>query len=84
MINGDVVRCALEIIGKAMVKAGCSSTRSAEAIAVLRGLGGYTAVAEEVLEAQLSRFDGNPRVGSDRREQLPRGLTDWVPEADLP
>lgn len=80
-IRGDVVHGALEIIVKALVKAGCSSIRSAEAAAVLRGLGGYTKVAEGVLAVQLARFEGNPRLGADRREQLTRSLTDWVPEA---
>lgn len=80
-IRGDVVHGALEIIVRALVKAGCSSTRSAEAVGVLRGLGGYTEVAEGVLVAQLAGFEGNPRLGVDRREQLTRSLTDWVPEA---
>ncbi|MBK6871226.1 MAG: PD-(D/E)XK nuclease family protein [Kineosporiaceae bacterium] len=59
-IRGDVVHSALEIIVKTLVNAGCTSTRSAEAVAVLRGLGGYTKVAEDVLAKQLARFDGNP------------------------
>ncbi len=80
-IRGDVVHGALEIIVKALVKAGCSSTRSAEAVAVLRELGGYTKVAEDVLAKQLARLDGNPRLTSDRRDQLTRQLTDWVPQA---
>jgi len=80
-IRGDVVHSALEIIVKALVKAGCTSTRSAEGVAVLRGLGGYTKVAEDVLAKQLARFDGNPRLTSDRRDQLTRHLTDFVPQA---
>jgi hypothetical protein len=80
-IKGDVVHGALEIIVNALVRAGCSSTRSAEAVAVLRELGGYTEVAEGVLEVQLAGLNGNPRVSSDRREQLTRALTDWLPEA---
>lgn len=80
-IRGDVVHGALEIIVKALVKAGCSSTRSAESVAALRELGGYTKVAEDVLAKQLARFDGNPRISSDRRDQLTRQLTDWVPQA---
>lgn len=80
-IQGDVVHGALEIIVRALVKAGCSSTRSAEAVAVLRELAGYTKVAEDVLAKQLARFDGNPRISSDRRDQLTRQLTDWVPQA---
>lgn len=80
-IRGDVIHGALEIIVKALVKAGCSSTRSAEAVAVLRELGGYTKVAEDVLAKQLARFDGNPRISTDRRDQLTRQLRDWVPQA---
>ena len=80
-IRGDVVHGALEIIVKALARAGCSSARSAVAVAVMRELGGYTKVAEDVIAVQLARFEGNPRLGEDRREQLIRGLTEWVPEA---
>lgn len=80
-IQGDVLHGALEIIVKAFVKAGCPSTRSAEAVAVLRDLGGYTKVAEGVLAVRLARFEGYPRLSADRREQLTRRLTDWVREA---
>ncbi|WP_161988626.1 PD-(D/E)XK nuclease family protein [Pedococcus bigeumensis] len=80
-IKGDVVHGALEAIVRALVRAGCSSTRSADAVAVLRELGGYTEVAKRVLAAQLARLDGNPRLSSERREQLTRALNDWLPEA---
>lgn len=80
-ICGDVVHGALEIIVKGLVRAGCSSSRSAEAVAVLRELGGYTKVAEDVLAVRLALFDGNPRVSEDQRIQLTRSLADWVPEA---
>lgn len=80
-IRGDVVHGALEIIMKALAQAGCTSTRSAEAVAVLRELGGYTKVAEIVLAKQLARFAGNPRISTDRRAQITRQLTDWVPHA---
>lgn len=80
-IHGDVVHGALEIIIKALGKAGCTSTRSPEAVAVLRELGGYTNVAEDVLAKQLARFDDNPRLSDGRRRQLTRTLTDWVPQA---
>jgi hypothetical protein len=68
-IRGDVVHGAIEIIMKALMRAGCTSTRSTDAVAVLRGLGGYTKVAEDVLARQLARFEGNPRVSEDRRAQ---------------
>ncbi|WP_246117564.1 PD-(D/E)XK nuclease family protein [Cellulomonas composti] len=79
-IRGDVVHGALELIVKALVNAGCTSTRSAEAVAVLRELGGYTKVAETSLARQLARLDGNPRLGTARREQLARQLTDGLPQ----
>ncbi len=80
-IKGDVVHGSLEIIVKALVKAGCLSTRAADAVAVLRELGGYSAVAQGVLDEQLARLDGNPRISEGRREQINRLLGDWVPEA---
>lgn len=80
-IKGDVVHGSLETIVLAMVRAGCLSTRSSEAVTVLRELGGYTAVAERVLDTRLSHFDGNPRIDADRREQLARSLRDWIPSA---
>ena len=80
-IRGDVVHGALEIIVRALAKAGCASTRSAEAVAVLRELGGYTKVAEDVLAVKLAQFERNPRLSDDRRQQLTRSLTEWVPQA---
>jgi hypothetical protein len=80
-MKGEVVHGSLEIIVKALVKAGCTSTRSADAVAALRELGGYTAVAQGVLDAQLSRLGGNPRLSDERREQVIRALGEWVPEA---
>lgn len=80
-IRGEVVHGALEIILKALLKAGCVSTRSADAVAVFRKLGGYTKVAEEVLATRLARYEGNPRFRDDLREHLSRALIDWVPEA---
>jgi hypothetical protein len=80
-IKGDVVHGSLEIIIQALVKAGCTSTRAAEAVTVLRDLGGYTAVAQGVLEEQLRRLDGNPRISPGRREQVKRACADWLSEA---
>lgn len=80
-IKGDIVHGSLEIIVLAMVRARCPSTRSPEAVTVLRELGGYTAIARQVLETQLSRFDGNPRIDADQRQQIARTLNDWIPSA---
>jgi hypothetical protein len=80
-MKGDVVHGALQIIVTALVAAGCGSPRTADAVTVLRDLGGYTAVAQRTLDEQLRRVDGNPRVSVDRREQVDRALSDWLPEA---
>ncbi len=80
-MKGEVVHKSLEIIVKAMIKANCQSTRSVEAVDVLRELGGYTAVAATVLHDQLARVVGNSRVSPERLEQLTKVLTDWLPKA---
>ena len=80
-MKGDVVHGALQIIVTALVTAGCVSPRTADAVTVLRELGGYTAVAQRTLDEQLRRLDGNPRISADRREQVERALSDWLPEA---
>lgn len=80
-IKGDVVHGALEVIVKAMSQANCPSPHSEEAVGVLRALGGFTAVAKEQLDRQLARYDGNPRVSDDRRQQLRHTLSDWLPTA---
>ncbi|GAD34405.1 DNA glycosylase [Microbacterium sp. TS-1] len=80
-MKGDVVHGALQVIVTALVTAGCVSPRSADAVTVLRDLGGYTAVAQCTLDEQLGRLDGNPRISADRREQVGRALSDWLPEA---
>jgi CRISPR/Cas system-associated exonuclease Cas4 (RecB family) len=77
-VKGDVVHGALEIIVRALVKTGCPSTSSVQAVAVLRELGGYTAVAEQVLDQQLARYSDNPRIDASQRERLARMLTDWL------
>lgn len=80
-MTGDVVHGALQIIVAALVAAGCVSPRTADAVPVLRDLGGYTAVAQRTLDEQLRRLDGNPRISADRRDQVDRALSDWLPEA---
>jgi hypothetical protein len=78
---GLVVHDSLEQIVKALVKAGCDSAKSPEAVDVLRELGGYSAVAGSALEARLAKLEGNPRVDADRRARLLQLLEDQIPEA---
>jgi len=78
---GDVVHGAIERILRALVAADCTSVKSAESVAVLKALGGYTAVAEQVLAERLVQLDGNPRLPAERRRRLDRELRDRMPDA---
>lgn len=78
---GDIVHDSLERIIKALVAAGCDSSGSAEAVSVLRDLGGYSAVAADALEARMAKLDGNPRIDRERRERIHQQLEDQIPEA---
>ncbi|MEH0843119.1 PD-(D/E)XK nuclease family protein [Micromonospora sp. CPCC 205711] len=80
-VFGDVVHSSLEAILKALVAAGCESTRVAGAAHVLRELGGITAVVEHALKDRLARLVGNPRLNRDRGRRVGRELSDRVPEA---
>ncbi|MFF5219509.1 PD-(D/E)XK nuclease family protein [Micromonospora sp. NPDC000442] len=80
-VFGDVVHSALEAILKALIAAGCESTRVAGAAQVLRELGGITAVVERALKDRLARMDENPRLNRDRGRRLGCELSDRVPEA---
>ena len=78
---GDVVHNAVEKIVKALVAAGCESPQSAQAVSVLRALGGYTAVVELATTARLAALAGNPRLREDLRQRIERGLRDRVADA---
>jgi hypothetical protein len=67
---GDVVHATLEVIVKALVAAGCESTRTADAVRVLKDLGGITAIAEQALEQRLAQLEENPRLKGDRARRL--------------
>lgn len=80
-VFGDVVHLSLELLIKALVRAGCSATRGAEAVAVYRELGGYTSVVEKAVGVLLDRLEGSPSVTPERLHRLRTFLTDRVPEA---
>src|SRR5262249_38837365 len=60
---------------------GCESTLTADAVEVLRELGGITAVAERALTALLARLSGNPRIDNERMRRLNADLAVRLPEA---
>jgi hypothetical protein len=66
---------------KALVAADCKSAQSPEAVAVLRQLGGYTAVIERAAVARLAGLPGNPRLSDDMRQRIQRGVRSRVADA---
>lgn len=78
---GDVVHTALELLVKALVAAGCESTGTAAAVAVLKQMGGYTAVIERALHWHLRQLEGNPRVNDDRLRRIRVELDLRIPDA---
>ena len=78
---GDVVHDALDTIVRALTATGCESARSAEAVAALRTLGGYTAIIEAAVKRRLAGLAGNPRVSDDLRKRIHRDLHSQVADA---
>jgi hypothetical protein len=76
---GDIIHGALERIVGALAAAGCESTTSADAVAVLRALGGYTSVLRDVLDTRLGALTDNPRV-AHRLGTFARQLQQRLPE----
>lgn len=78
---GDIVHDSLQAIVQALVNSGCASVKSAEAVAVLKQLGGYSAVVREMMMNRLRRLDDNPRLTKPTRERLTDQLEQRIPEA---
>lgn len=78
---GDIIHDALDRIIKALAAAGCDSSNSASAIAVLKKIGGYTVAAEQALAARITRLADNPRIDDERRERFQQHLEDRLAEA---
>ncbi|MCA9693320.1 MAG: PD-(D/E)XK nuclease family protein [Myxococcales bacterium] len=78
-LSGTVVHLALEVITKAMVKAGCPSLQDPKALQVMKDLGGYTKVVNDCIGRTIERLASSPRV---RRilEYAARSLRAQVPE----
>lgn len=59
---GEIIHRALQEILLAMDRAGCVSVRDPAAVAVLRDLGGYSGLAQRLVDEQLSALEINPRL----------------------
>lgn len=76
---GDIVHAALEEIVRALSASGCSTATSPEAVAVLKQLGGYTAILTRALDERVARVSQKPRV-AHRVDSLQRELRQRLPE----
>lgn len=59
---GDIVHRCLELVLQAMHRAGCHALSEPASVEVLRQLGGYSALAGEVIEERMRSLEGNPRA----------------------
>lgn len=75
---GDVIHHALEGIVKALGASGCTETNSSDAVEVLRGLGGLSAVLREAIDLKVSELGSNPRINADARENVRQALIDQL------
>jgi PD-(D/E)XK nuclease superfamily len=61
-LAGDIVHGAVEAVLIALRAHGCVSSADPAAVAVLKGLGGYTSLVEHGIETVLAALAGNPRA----------------------
>jgi hypothetical protein len=77
-IAGSTVHRGVEVIVRALRDRGCGSVRDADAVAVLRDLGGFTEIVSTALDSELEKHEDNPRMArrlplmrSRLQQQLP-------------
>jgi CRISPR/Cas system-associated exonuclease Cas4 (RecB family) len=76
---GTVIHGGLETILRRLHESGCGSVNDADAVQVLRGLGGYSSVVEQRIAIELESLEENPRV-AHRLDVLRARLSERVPE----
>jgi hypothetical protein len=78
-LSGTVVHLATEEITKSLVLAGCSSPQSAEAVAVVKQLGGYSVILTNCVDAVIASHRTNPRA-APLLEAASRKLKNLIPD----
>lgn len=61
-LSGTVVHLALELITRALIRAGCPSLQDPAALRVMKDLGGYTKVVNECIDRVLDLLARSPRA----------------------
>jgi hypothetical protein len=76
---GEIVHGTLELVVKALIEGGCHSPNSAEAVSVLRSLGGYSALISDAIDRIRIQIEDNPRA-QDQCSAIIRALQARIPE----
>ena len=76
---GSIIHQVLETILSALHAEGCTSVSDPQTVAVLKGLGGYTALLEHALTEELDRLRANPRA-SQVLDTLATALRQRLPD----
>ena len=75
---GDVVHSAIDVIVEALTRARCTSIHAAEAVGVIRELGGLSAVLRDAIESSVTALTDNPRLNAEALDGLRQALTDLL------
>ena len=76
---GSAVHEGVELVLRELNRAGCASLAGAQAVAVIRGLGGFTEIAEGRIRNSLAKLALNPRMAprlESIRQRLDRRCAD--------
>lgn len=78
-LSGTVAHLALEMVTRALVRAGCQSLQDPTALRVMKDLGGYTKVVNDCIDRAVALLASSPR-GHHALEHATRLLRAQVPE----
>lgn len=76
---GEIAHASLETVIRALESGGCESVRDDAAIGILKGLGGFTSVANSQISKRLQSLQENPRA-TNQIDGLETNLRARLPE----
>lgn len=80
-IFGNVVHGVIERLANQLAAEGVAAPNAADVVGVLASLGGWRGIVLDAIERELERFEGNPRVSSERLERVRTELIRRAPAA---
>ena len=78
-LAGTIVHDVIDRITRALVKSGCPTIQTQEAVQVMRDMGGFTRLLEESTERTLRWYTANPRAAA-RLDAVRRTLQSQFPD----